>query len=249
MELAGRRALITGGSRGLGAEVARQLAAAGADVAILYRRDREAAARVAGEVKAAGRRALLLRCNVARSRSVAAAFRRLTEAWGGLDLLVNNAGIAPVYPWDSITPAEWAETLAVNLTGPFLVLREALPLLAGSPGGGAAVNVGSVAGLNGGSFGPAYAASKAGVVGLTRSAAREWGPRGVRVNCVAPGPLDSPLARALPAEVLEAMAAQTPLRRIGTFAEAAAVIVWLLSPAAAYVNGQTVVVDGGRVML
>lgn len=249
MDLAGRRALVTGGSKGLGAEVARQLAAAGADVAILYRQDEEAAAQVGREVEEAGRRALLLRCHLAQARSVAATFRRLRSAWGGLDLLVNNAAVAPVQSWDVITPKEWSAVLAVNLTGPFLVLREALPLLAESPAGGAAVNVGSVVSRNGGSFGPAYAASKAGLEGLTRSAAREWGPRGVRVNCVAPGPLDSPLARALPAPALEAMAAQTPLRRLGTFSEAAAAILWLLSPAASYINGQTVVVDGGRVMI
>lgn len=249
MDVAGRRALVTGGSRGLGAEVARQLAAAGADVAILYRQDREAAAAVGKEVESAGRRAMLVRCNVVNPRSVEAALRRIQQAWGGLDLLVNNAGVAPVRPWTAVTPKEWAETLAINLTGPFLVLRQALPLLQHANGGGAAVNVGSVASLNGGSFGPAYAASKAGVVGLTRSAAREWGPKGVRVNCVAPGPLDSPLARALPATALQAMAEQTPLRRIGTFEEVARVILWLLSPVAGYINGQTIVVDGGRLML
>jgi 3-oxoacyl-[acyl-carrier protein] reductase len=247
MDLTGKRALVTGASRGLGAAVARRLAEAGADVAVHYGRNRTGAEETAAGVEACGRRALVVNADLADPGAVAAALDAVEQAWGGLDLVVNNAGTAPALPWEEVRPEEWARTLAVNLSGPFHVLSAALPLLKRSPGA-AAVNVGSVVSFNGGSFGPAYAAAKAGLVGLTRSAARDWGPLGIRVNCVAPGPLDSPLAHALPAAALQAMAAQTPLRRLGTFGEVAEVTAWLLSPGAGYLTGQTIVVDGGRVM-
>lgn len=247
MDLTGKRALVTGASKGLGAAVARRLAEAGADVVVHFHRDPAGAEATAEAVRSQGRRALTLSADLGAPEAVVAMVAQVQADWGGLDLLVNNAGVAPVRPWDQISPGEWAETLAANLTGPFHLMRAALPLLkeGREP---TVVNIGSVVSFNGGSFGPAYAASKAGLIGLTRSAARDWGPLGIRVNCVAPGPLDSPLAWALPEAALKAMAAQTPLRRLGTFEEVAEAVLWLLSPAAAYVTGQTVVVDGGRVM-
>lgn len=248
MDCTGKRALVTGASRGLGAAVARQLAEAGADVAVHYQKDTAGAHETAAAVRAAGRRALAVSADLGDPGEVARLITAVEDAWGNLELVVNNAGVAPVLPWAEVTPDEWQGTLAANLSGPFYVLRQALPLLARAGGEAAVVNVGSVASENGGAFGPAYAAAKAGLIGLTRSAARDLGPRGIRVNCVAPGPLDSPLARALPQEALAGMVAQTPLRRLGTFADAAAVIVWLLTPAAGFLTGQTLVVDGGRVM-
>jgi 3-oxoacyl-[acyl-carrier protein] reductase len=247
VDLSDRRALVTGASRGLGAAVARRLAEAGARVVVHYNKDEAGAEATADAVREAGSEPLVLRANLGRASAVGKLMSRIQRAWGGLDLVVNNAGIAPARPWNAVTTREWNATLAVNLSGPFHVLRLALPMLQQSEGA-AVVNLGSVVSFNGGAFGPAYAASKAGLIGLTRSAARELGPLGIRVNCVAPGPIDSPLAHALPAEALQAMRAQTPLRRLGEFGEVAEVVVWLLSPAAGYVTGQTLVVDGGRVM-
>lgn len=248
MELTGRRALVTGASRGLGAAVARRLAAAGAHVAIHYREDEAGATETARAVQEAGRPVLTLQADLTEPDQVDGLLHRIERAWGGLELVVNNAGVAPLLPWDRIDPEGWRATLAVNLDAPFYVIRRALPLLTRAPGVAAVVNVGSVVSFNGGSFGPAYAAAKAGLVGLTRSAARDLGPLGVRVNCVAPGPLDSPLARSLPEGALAAIAAQTALRRLGTFSEAAELVAWLLSPAASFLTGQTIVLDGGRVM-
>lgn len=248
MNLAGKRALVTGASKGLGATVARRLAAAGVDVAIHYHSDRAGADATAAAVRAEGRGALLLRADMAEPGAVAMMMDQVDQTWGRLDLLVNNAGAAPVHPWDSITPIQWQKTIAVNLHGPFYALRFALPLLRKAGDGAAVVNISSVVSLNGGSFGPAYAAAKAGLDGLTRSAARDLGPLGIRVNSVLPGPIDSPLINALPEAALQAMAAQTPLRRIGTFGEVADLVVWLLSPAAAYISGQMIIIDGGRVM-
>lgn len=247
MDLSGRRALVTGASRGLGRVIAARLAEAGSDVAIHFQRERAGAEGSAAAVEKAGGRSLLLQADLADPAAVDDAVSQVAQAWGGLDLVVNNAGQAPVLPWDRISPAEWSEMVAINLSGPFHVMRAALPLLKQGTGG-AVVNVGSVVSFNGGSFGPAYAATKAGLVGLTRSAARDWGPLGVRVNLVAPGPLDSPLAHAIPATALKVMAEQTPLRRLGTYEEVAEVVAWLLSSGAAYLTGQTIVVDGGRVM-
>lgn len=247
-ELKGMRALVTGASRGLGAVVARRLAAAGADVAVHYHRTQSGAEATAAAVEEAGGRALRLQADLADPAAVATLMEQLTHEWGGLELVVNNAGAAPVLPWDSITPAQWAEGIGVNLSAPFYVLRHALPLLGQAGGKGAVVNVGSVAGLNGGVFGPAYAAAKAGLIGLTRSAAKDWGARGVRVNCVAPGPIDSTLSAVVPAESLRSMAAATPLGRIGRFDDVASAVLWLLSPANSFITGQTIVVDGGRLM-
>lgn len=213
-------------------------------MAIHYHRDRAGAEETA---RAAGAHALLLQADLAEPDQAERTIAVIAQEWGGLDLLVNNAGVAPRLPWDQVTPQQWAEAIGANLSGPFYLLRAALPLLKGGREP-SAVNIGSVVSFNGGAFGPAYAATKAGLVGLTRSAARDWGPLGIRVNCVAPGPLDSPLAHALPAQALEAMKAQTPLRRLGSFDDAASVVLWLLSPASAFVTGQTIVVDGGRVM-
>jgi 3-oxoacyl-[acyl-carrier protein] reductase len=165
--------------------------------------------------------------------------------WHGIDLLVNCVGGARPTPLTDLDTATWIDCLARNLTAPFLVLRQTAPMLAAARG--CVVNLTSVAALTGGVFGPHYAAAKAGVVGLTRSAARELGPRGIRVNAIAPGPVDSRMTDALPPEALAGVIAGTALGRVVEPAEVAHMVTWLADATA--VTGQTVVVDAGRCFL
>lgn len=234
-------ALVTGGASALGSAIARRLAAAGATVAVHYHRSREAAEQVAAECGG-----FALAADLTDPQAVAALRAGLAERWGRLDALVNNAAVTTPVSWESTDPATWQRVLAAGLSAPFYTLHALAPLLAAARGG--AVNVGSVAGLNGGSLGPAYGAAKAGLIGLTKAAARALGPQGVRVNCVCPGPVDSPLVSGMPQPVIADMVATTPLGRLGTAEDVAEAVGWLCSEAAAFVTGQTLVVDGGRVM-
>lgn len=165
--------------------------------------------------------------------------------WDGLDLLVNALGGARPRPFAEVSDEEWAQCLALNLSSVFWVMREAQPLLARAAG--AIVNITSVAALTGGAFGPHYAAAKAGLIGLTRSAAREWGPLGIRANAVAPGPVESRMTGSLTQAQLDGLLAATALGRVVTAEEVADAVFWLATASA--ITGQTVVVDGGRCFL
>ena len=163
--------------------------------------------------------------------------------WPSIDGLVNNAGGARPEPYERVSMATWESALRLNLTVPFRLTQLLLPALRAR--GGSVVNVSSVAALTGGAFGPQYAASKAGLIGLTRSAARELGVLGVRVNALAPGPVDSAMTSSLEGAVLDGLIATTALRRLVAPAEVAEATAFLLGPGTA-VSGQTLVVDGGR---
>ena len=239
---AGRAALVTGGGSGIGAEVCRTLAAGGARVAVLDRRV-ETAASVAEEVDG-----LALAADVAVSAEVDAAVRRTVEELGGLDVLVPNAGVGTAKGLCDYTDGEWERLIAVNLTGTFTCLRAALPVLR-EGGGGSVVNVASLTGLRPTMGEAPYSAAKAGVIALTRSAALEAAPS-VRVNCVAPGMIRTPMTEMVTDHPgwLAAAEAGTPLGRVGEAAEVAEVVAFLASDAAAYVTGQTIVVDGGSML-
>jgi 3-oxoacyl-[acyl-carrier protein] reductase len=166
------------------------------------------------------------------------------DRWAGIDLLVNCVGGARPMALDELSAAQWRACMQLNVEVPFLMIKAAAGLL--ERAGGAVVNISSVAAFTGGAFGPHYAAAKAAVVGLTRSAARDLGPRGIRVNCVAPGPVDSAMTDALDGAVLAGLLATTALRRVVTPQEVADTVLWLAGSGA--VTGQTLVVDGGRVL-
>ena len=240
--LGGRKALITGGGSGIGAATCRRFAEEGAAVVVLDR-DGDAATRVAAEVDGTP-----VTADVRDSDAVDAAVRLAAEQMGGLTDLVNNAGTGTAKPLLDYSDKEWALLIGVNLTGTFHGIRAAAPIMV-EAGFGSIVNNASLTGLRPTRGEGPYSAAKAGVLNLTQTAALELAPA-VRVNAVAPGMVRTPLTEIVASTPAWRAAAEagTPLARIGTAEEVADVIVFLASPAASYVTGQTIVIDGGSVL-
>ena len=241
-----RVALVTGGARGIGLAVARGFLARGHAVALL---DIDAAtlaateARLAGEVGAA--RVLAIVGDVSSAADVARATAAVAARYGRLDALVNNAGIAVFKPTLQTTHDEFSRVLAVNLHGAFLCTQAAAPLMQ-QGGGGAVVNIASISGLRASTLRVAYGTSKAGLIHLTKQHAVELGTVGIRVNCVAPGPVDTDMAKLVHSVAIRSDYHDViPLNRYGTVDEIAEAVCWLASPAASYINGQVLAADGG----
>lgn len=253
----GRVAVVTGGGRGIGAEVARRLAREGAAVAVAARSEEEIGA-LAGELRGSGVRAVGVPCDVTDEGSVAALAREVEAQLGPADVLVNNAGIASSAPLARITLQEWNRIFTVNATGTFLCTRAFLPGMM-ERGRGRVVNVASIAGVTGARYIAAYAASKHAVVGLTRSAATEAASHGVTVNAVCPGYVDTAMtdesvARIVektgldPGEVRSRLAKANPQGRLLEAGEVASLVVYLCGPEAGGINGQALVLDGGGIL-
>jgi NAD(P)-dependent dehydrogenase (short-subunit alcohol dehydrogenase family) len=239
----GMVAVVTGAARGIGLAVARRFLDDGYSVALL---DIDAATLAQTAATLAPReRVLAIECDVAGPDQVRRAIDQVTARFGRIDALVNNAGVAVFKPLLDTTYEEWARVIAVNLTGPFLCTQACAPvMLAG--GGGAVVNVGSISGLRASTLRVAYGTSKAALMHLTKQQAAELGERGIRVNAVAPGPVDTAMAKAVHTPDIRAGYHDAiPLNRYGTEEEIAAAVAFLCSDAASYVNGQTLAVDGG----
>jgi NAD(P)-dependent dehydrogenase (short-subunit alcohol dehydrogenase family) len=247
MILADKIALVTGGGRGIGRSLALALAEAGAAVAV-GDIDLASAESVAAEIEAAGRCGLAVHVDVTSKPSVLAMIQAVVDRLGGLDILVNNAGIFPIAALSNLAEEEWDRVLAVNLKGVFLCSQAALaPMRA--RGGGRIINMASVSGLVGAVGFAHYAASKAGVIGFTKSLAREAAPMGITTNAVAPGIVATEIAsQTFPPSALELYKTQVPLRRLGTPDDLTAMVVFLASPGAAYITGQVYTVDGGYTM-
>ena len=243
----GRVAIVTGGGRGIGRTVAVRLAEEGAKVAIYYRKDDDAAEEAAEAVRAAGAECEVFKGDVASPEDVQALFKGVADAFGRLDILVNNAGITRDNLMMRMKDDEFDDVLRTNLGGTFLCTRAALrPMIRAR--WGRIVNVSSVVGLVGNAGQANYAASKAGIIGFTKSVAREVAQRGITANVVAPGYVETELTGSLPENVKEAIRTQVPLGRFGEAGEVAEVVAFLVGEGAGYVTGQTIAVDGGMSM-
>jgi 3-oxoacyl-[acyl-carrier protein] reductase len=246
MNLQGKVALVTGASRGIGRAIAIALARAGADVVCTSTRAGGCAATLQAIAEAGGK-GTALPCDVGDAGQVEQLARTLLEQKGRLDLLINNAGITRDGLFLRMGVEDFDQVLATNLRGPFLVCKAFARAMARSRGG-RIVNIGSVVGLTGNAGQANYAASKAGLMGLTKSLARELAGRGVTANVVAPGFVTTDMTAAIPEEQQKAMLAAIPLERFGAPDDVAAAVLFLCSDAAGYITGQTLVVDGGMTM-
>jgi 3-oxoacyl-[acyl-carrier protein] reductase len=245
LDLAGQAALVTGAGRGIGAAIAREFAGEGCDVALVDLGAFAEAEMVAAEIRASGRRALALRADVANFAAAAEALVAAVKELGRLDHLVCNAGIARDAMIWKMTEEAWDQVLDVNLKGCVAFCRAAAPVFRAQRHG-KIVNIASINGMRGKAGLSNYSASKAGIIGLTRTLARELGPRGINVNCVAPGMVHTEMTAKLPKEILDIAVAETALGRMAEPEDVARVVVFLCSDRARHVTGEVIRVDGGQ---
>lgn len=247
MKLEGQKALVTGGSRGIGRGIALELAREGADVVINYVRSSDAALAVVGEIEALGRKATAVQADVGKVEDATRLVKEAQTFLGGLSIVVNNAGITRDGLLMAMKDDAWNAVLRTNLDGTMFVCRAAMrPLLRNR--GGSIINLTSVSGMVGMAGQTNYSASKAGIIGFTKALAKEIARRKITVNALAPGFIHTDMTDAMPAAALEAGLKMVPLGRQGTVEEVARAAVFLCSQDSRYITGQTLVVDGGLTM-
>ncbi|MBE6759087.1 MAG: SDR family oxidoreductase [Ruminococcaceae bacterium] len=234
--------LVTGGSGGIGRAVALAFGIAGWRVAVHYNTNRESAQMIADEIIAAGTQAIAVQADITDYDAVQRMCEDVRICLGGIDTLVNNAGVADIVPFADITPDRWRRMMSTDLDGVYSCSRAALPYLSA---GSSIINISSVWGLYGASCEVHYSAAKAGVIGMTSALAKELGPSGIRVNCVAPGVIATEMNAWLSAEDQAELNDCTPLGRMGTPEEVAAAVLFLASESASFITGATLPVTGG----
>ncbi len=244
--LNGKIALVTGAAQGIGRDIALGLAADGADVAICDV-NLEAAQKTAGDIEGKGRKALALKANVATSADVTAMVDQVVEKFGRIDILVNNAGITRDGLILRMKDEDWDLVLSINLKGAFLCTKAALKYMT-KQRAGTIINIASIVGAMGNAGQVNYVASKAGLIGMTKTIAREYANRNVTSNAVAPGFIDTAMTQALSENVRQELAKQIPLGRLGSSEDVANAVRFLASPAAAFITGQVIHVNGGMYM-
>ena len=239
--------LVTGASGGIGLATARLFAAKEHPIVLHYNRSPEPALAAAREINAAGGVALAVRADVSQPGEVSAMFDAVRDQLSGVDILINNAAIARQSLFTDVSYNEWRNTFSVNVDGMFLCCREALPHMLRMHAG-SIVNLSSMWGQVGASCEVLYSATKAAVIGLTKALAQEVGPSGIRVNCVAPGVIDTAMNSHLSGDDLKTLAESTPLMRLGTPEEVAQTVYFLASDSASFITGQVLCPNGGFVM-
>lgn len=247
MMLEDKVALVTGASRGIGRAVALRLAGEGAAVAINYAGNAKAAEEVKAAIEAEGGKAILVQADVSNSESVDAMVKQVVDAFGGIDILVNNAGITRDGLLMRMKEEDWDAVLNTNLKGVFLCTKAVSKLMM-KKRSGKIVNMASVVGVNGNAGQANYSAAKAGVIGFTKTMAKELAARGINVNAIAPGYIETDMTAVLSDGVKEAMAKNIPLGRGGKPEDIANATLFLVSDCASYITGQVINVDGGMVM-
>lgn len=246
MVLKDKVALITGGGQGIGKDIALRFAKEGADVAVADI-NLDAATECAGEIEALGRKAIALKVDVSNSAEVEEMVAKVTEELGGLHILVNNAGITRDKLLLRMEDADWDAVMSVNLKGSFNCLRSAVKVMSKARYG-RIINIASIVGLMGNAGQANYSASKAGLIGLTKTTAREFASRGVTCNAVAPGFIDTAMTQAMPEKAQEALTAQIPLKRLGTSEDVSDGVLFLASDASSYITGHVLSINGGMYM-
>jgi len=242
-----RVALVTGASRGIGRSIALQLAADGYAVAVNYHTHRDEAQAVCDEIVCRGGEAVAFACDVANETSVSAMLAEVSACMGEIDLLVHNAGIAQQKLFTELTTEDWRCMMGVHLDAAFYICRGVLPSMIARHSG-CIVLVSSMWGQVGGSCEVHYSVAKAGLIGLTKALAKEVGPSGIRVNCVAPGVIATDMVASLGEETMQELAAEAPLCRIGTTADVAHAVSFLASEHASFITGQVIAPNGGIVV-
>lgn len=247
MLLDGKIALVTGASRGIGRAIAVKLAEAGATVAVNYAGNAQAAEETKALIEMKGQKALLLQADVADGEAAEAMVQQVVEAFGRIDILVNNAGITRDGLLLRMKEADWDDVMRTNLKGVYNCTKAAAKRMV-KQRGGRVVNMSSVVGLMGNAGQANYAAAKAGVLGFTKATAKELAGRGITVNAIAPGFIDTDMTAVLSAQVKENLLKEIPLGKLGSPEDIAAATLFLVSDAASYITGQTLHVDGGMAM-